>query len=51
MLEVKNLSRLAAYQALADMGMRYLHELAVEAGFESRLLECAADDSAAPFVS
>ena len=52
MSEVRSLSQLAAYRALADMGMRYMCELAAEAGLDASLaLEGAGDETVAPRIS
>ena len=45
-------SQLAAYQALSDMGMRYMCELAAEVGLEASLaLEGAGDETVSPRIS
>ena len=52
MSEVRSLSQLAAYRALADMGMRYMCELAAEAGLDASLaLEGAGDETVSPRTS
>ena len=51
MSEVRSLSRLAAYQALSDMGMRYMCELAAEVGLEASLALGAGDETVSPRIS